>query len=67
MSEHILISKAKSYNVHNSLSIEGYSFNNKIGFWQNNITSEALMLSNDIRKPSTKKEDIETGEDQKGE
>lgn len=46
---------------------EGYSFNERKGYWTNNITGEVMMLSDDRRLPASKKCDRETGEDQKGE
>jgi hypothetical protein len=37
------------------------------GYWIMKQTHEIMMLSNSSIKPMTKKEDRETGEDQKGE
>ncbi len=68
MKKHILLDKAYSYSEPTMVPIpEGYSFNERKGYWTNNITGEVMMLSDDRRLPTSKKCDRETGEDQKGE
>lgn len=68
MKEHILLEKAYSYeNVHPNLTPEGCSYDRECGFWRVDKTGEAMMIGNYAQKPATKKCDIETGEDQKGE
>lgn len=64
--QHILLAKAKHYPV--SKEIEpptGASYNYEAGYWMAN--GDILMLSKLGPKPGSKKFDVETGEDQKGE
>lgn len=44
-----------------------FQFFEENGYWKNPITGEIMMLSKDSCRQQTKKEDRETGEDQKGE
>jgi len=68
MAQHILLAKAYCYpEPAETLKPENCTFVEEKGYWQNNITGEIMMLSNDSRRPQSKKCDIETGEDQKGE
>lgn len=68
MKEHILIEKAKKYNIPDQkLTLDGCSYRSKEGFWVDNSANIAMMKTNKPQKPTTKKHDIETGEDQKGE
>lgn len=68
MKQHILLGKAYCYPEPGEAQIpENCTFIQKNGYWRNNSTGEIMMLSNDPRRPQTKKADIETGEDQKGE
>jgi len=68
MKQHILLDKAYCYpEPTETPRPENCTFAEKSGYWKNNITGDAMMLSNDPRRPQTKKEDRETGEDQKGE
>lgn len=68
MKQHILLEKAYCYpEPREVLAPKNCTFIQKSGYWRNNSTGEIMMLSNDPRRPQTKKEDIETGEDQKGE
>lgn len=57
----------KLFTLHCTLVKNAYKFFEKNGYWKNPITGEILMLSKDSYRPQTKKEDRETGEDQKGE
>ena len=68
MKQHILLEKAYTYdNVPRELTPEGCSYDRECGLWRVDNTGEVMMLSNFAQKPETKKCDIETGEDQKGE
>lgn len=68
MKQHIIIEKAKRYNANGIIETpEGCNYDAHSGYWVNNNTSIPMMLGNGSRKPTSKKCDIETGEDQKGE
>ena len=68
MRRHILLEKACCYpEPREALVPDNCTFIQKNGYWRNNSTGEIMMLSNDPCRPQTKKEDIETGEDHKGE
>lgn len=68
MKQHVIIEKAKRYNISNSLgSLDGCTYDVHNGFWVDNSTNKPMMCGNGSRKPTSKKCDIETGEDQKGE
>lgn len=68
MNQHILLKNAYIYEEPKTIEYpKGYEFSDSKGYWINNKNGEALMMSKDKRRPQTKKEDRETGEDQKGE
>lgn len=68
MKDHILLEKAKKYDTSNQNLIPNCcSYKSKEGFWVDNSSNIAMMKSDIPQKPTTKKCDIETGEDQKGE
>lgn len=68
MSNHILLDKAYCYPKPIGMpKPERCTFNGKNGYWVNNGTGEIMMLSNDPLRVQSKKCDVETGEDQKGE
>lgn len=68
MKRHILLEKAYTYdNVSHELKPEGCSYDRICGLWRMDSTGEVMMMSNFAQKPETKKCDVETGEDQKGE
>lgn len=70
MNDHILISKAKIYNVsQRNIIPELCTFSQNNGYWIDDNSFMPMMLIDDSKrpKPQTKKFDIETGEDQKGE
>ena len=68
MKQHILLENANRYKVPENISTpKGYSFDERKGYWKNDYTGNALMLSEDRKIPNSKKCDRETGEDQKGE
>ncbi len=47
-------------------NLTNYKYDSKSGYWVNKLGQACISLSN-FAKPRTKKADIETGEDQKGE
>lgn len=68
MKEHILLENAHRYaEPSESIYPDGYLFQEIQGYWTNSTTGEVMMLSEDPRRPLSKKCDRETGEDQKGE
>ncbi len=68
MKEHIILEKAKRYEVSiNNKNPDGCTYKSKEDFWIENISNKAMMKSDNPKKPTSKKCDIETGEDQKGE
>jgi hypothetical protein len=66
---HILLEKAKTYKKKNQAEFldKQYRYRPVDGYWSALKGGVALMLDSWAHKPSTKKEDIETGEDRKGE
>lgn len=65
---HILLSKAKKYHENkNGLRPEGFRYDDKIGYWMSNTDGSPYVLDQNFCSPASKKHDIETGEDQKGE
>lgn len=68
MKEHIILEKAKRYEVLNDNNTpDGCTYKAKEGFWVESISNKIMMKSDNPKKPTSKKCDIETGEDQKGE
>lgn len=68
MGKHIIISESKKHMISSDdMSIQGSTYCVKKGFWIDNKTGTPMMLCENSNKPTTKKWDIETGEDQKGE
>lgn len=68
MREHILLEKAYVYeNISRDLKPNGCTYDRNSGLWRVDDTGEVMMVSNYAQKPQSKKCDIETGEDQKGE
>jgi len=67
MKKHILLEKAFVYPIPKKKpKLSGYNFSAEKGYW---IREDGLPLVEDdsTPKPKTKKHDVETGEDQKGE
>ena len=67
MRKHMLLEKAFVYPLPKERpKLSGYSFSSDKGYW---IREDGIPLVEDhsIPKPRTKKEDVETGEDRKGE
>jgi len=68
MKQHILLEKAKCYETNVILPTpDNCIFLSSIGYWVDSITGKPMMNGDNPRKPQSKKHDIETGEDQKGE
>jgi hypothetical protein len=66
---HILLEKSKKYNKKNQSEFlhKEYQYRPIDGYWSALVGGVALMISSVGPKPTTKKEDVETGEDRKGE
>lgn len=68
MKSHILLEKSFCYeNKPRKLTPENCYYDRKNGLWRIESTGEVMMVSDFAQRPETKKCDIETGEDQKGE
>lgn len=68
MKQHIILEKAYRYPEPEVVPMPiDCTFVDKKGYWTSNATGEIMMLSNNPNRPQSKKADIETGEDQKGE
>lgn len=68
MKDHILLEKAQKYDIpEQNLPPHGCSYRAKDGYWVENSSNIAMMKSDNPQKLTSKKCDIETGEDQKGE
>jgi hypothetical protein len=68
MERHILLDKAYIYPSPKIPSEPvGCNFNHEKGYWVLNGSSKPLVMQKDHPKLETKKCDIETGEDRKGE
>jgi len=68
MKNHLLVEMAKRYENESQIqSPVNCTFMGQSGYWINNATGRPMMTEDFPQKCGTKKEDIETGEDQKGE
>lgn len=68
MERHIILEKAHSYDFQRELTQPlGCIYDRKGGFWKIIENEEPMMLGDNPENRQTKKCDIETGEDQKGE
>lgn len=68
MGKHLLLEKAVVYPLPKSNpKMEGYFFDDLKGYWVNKQTGAPMMLDENCQRPQSKKNDIETGEDRKGE
>ena len=67
--DHIFLEKAFKYDIpkQNEKLFTGYKYDDVKGYWINIENGNPLMHEDAGFKPRTKKEDIETGEDRKGE
>jgi hypothetical protein len=64
---HILLQKALKYKKRKEIDEpKGFSFDSLIGAWINNTDKSFLIQAKAFKALGTKKEDVETGEDQKG-
>ncbi len=65
---HVILDNAKVYPVSRSITTpEGYQYDESSGFWCSETTGEPMIYEKNPNPPTSKKCDIETGEDQKGE
>lgn len=66
---HLLIEKSFKYKVREQkiALFNDYFYDDTSGYWKNKRNGLPLMHEENQFKPHTKKEDIETGEDRKGE
>lgn len=66
--KHLFLEKIFKYNVNKRKKgeLKGYVYNSKLGYWVDKLMNPCINDVNFI-KPQTKKCDIETGEDKKGE
>lgn len=68
MKTHPLIEKAFIYPSRPKPEVSReYEFNQIKGYWINRKDKSICIMNDNFSKPRTKKADIETGEDQKGE
>ncbi|MCZ0871257.1 hypothetical protein [Peribacillus sp. AS_2] len=66
--KHLLIQKAFIYEKpRQKPELNDYVFLDKSGYWIDKKDSQPYVLDTKRPKPRTKKADVETGEDQKGE
>lgn len=64
---HLFLEKVFEYDLREPESMpDKYSYNDNTGYWMDEYQNPCI-LSSEFTKPMTKKEDRETGEDQKGE
>jgi len=66
-SKHILIEKAFIYKNKPQNIDESYIYDNLLGYWVKKDDGKPAVYDPKFSGPKTKKADIETGEDQKGE
>jgi len=65
--KHILLNKAFEYKKRKDITpTEDYVYNSFLGAWFNIQNELPLIFANDFKGQGTKKFDIETGEDNKG-
>lgn len=66
--QHLLVSLAVAYEIQSrSLAPEDFHYDRKLGVWLHDLTNVPFARFPGRKPPQTKKADIETGEDQKGE
>jgi hypothetical protein len=66
--KHILLQKALKYKKRTVIEEpKGFSFDSLVGAWISNIDKTYLIQAEGFKALGTKKDDIETGEDKKGE
>lgn len=65
--KHILLQKALKYKKRKEVEApNGFSFDSFIGAWTKNSDKTFLIQAKEFKALASKKEDVETGEDQKG-
>ncbi len=65
---HVLLRKAMTCDTRSvDLSPVGCVYDDRIGAWRISSSGELYVRSDNKKPPMTKKQDVETGEDQKGE
>ena len=66
---HLLIEKSFKYKVQEQKTalVNDYFYDNASGYWKSKCNGLPLVHQNNQFKPKTKKCDVETGEDRKGE
>jgi hypothetical protein len=65
--KHILLKKAFEYKKRKDISPpKDYAYNSILGAWLNITNQLPLIFADDFKAQGTKKFDIETGEDNKG-
>ena len=65
---HILIERMHRYKTDSQpRAPEGYKYDATKGYWLSKANGNPLVSDKNVRKPVTKKADVETGEDKKGE
>lgn len=65
--KHILLQKALRYKTRKEFEApKGFSFDSILGVWISNSDKTFLIHSKEFKALASKKEDVETGEDQKG-
>ena len=65
---HFILDNAKRYDEPNGkIAPDNAAYDAKAGYWTEDFGSNPLINSDRFQNMSTKKEDRETGEDQKGE
>ena len=68
MKRHILLKNAIRYKKRKAIKTpDNFIFDSFLGVWKNKFDNTLLVLSKDFKAQSTKKFDVETGEDHKGE
>ena len=66
--KHILLEKAFVYKKgQENFEDENYVYDYSLGYWIKKDNGKPAVYDPEFSEPRTKKEDIETGEDQKGE
>lgn len=66
--KHILLEKLYVYPLRSQDDVlSDFEYDNIKGYWKNKITNVPLMFEELSIGPRTKKADVETGEDRKGE
>jgi hypothetical protein len=65
--KHILLQSARAYPRSGALSPDGWRYDTKVGAWISPITGRFMVHEPTSSGCGTKKADLETGEDAKGE